>query len=111
MGSSGGLDREAVVAAYAALEAAAATVAALPYDLLTHSELLALQNRREVLARRQQVVDHQIINRLAAEADPKALGGTSLADVLATRLRISTGEARRRIKYADLLGPRRAMTG
>jgi hypothetical protein len=39
------------------------------------------------------------------------LGGTSLADVLATRLRISKGEARRRIKLAALLGPRRAITG
>jgi hypothetical protein len=56
-------------------------------------------------------VAHQIINRFAAEASPTELGGTSLADVLATRLRISKGEARRRIKLAELLGPRRAFTG
>jgi Domain of unknown function (DUF222) len=56
-------------------------------------------------------VDHQIINRLAAEADPKALGGTSLADVLSTRLRISKGEATKRIKQAELLGPQQTLTG
>jgi hypothetical protein len=56
-------------------------------------------------------VDHQIINRLAAEVDPKDLGGTSLADVLSTRLRISKQKANRRIKLAELLGPRTAITG
>jgi hypothetical protein len=52
-----------------------------------------------------------LIGSLAAEASPGALGGTSPADVLATRLRISMDEARRRIKEAELLGPRTALTG
>jgi hypothetical protein len=52
-----------------------------------------------------------MINRLAAEADPKELGGKNLADVLSTRLRISKGEATRRIKQAELLGPRRTLSG
>ena len=92
-------------------EAANAKVAGLSLDALTHTQLLDLQHRREIVSRSFPAVDHQIINRLAAEADPKALGGTSLADLLATKLGISKVEARRRIKDAELLGPRQAMTG
>ena len=92
------------MAVYDEWEAANAKVAGLSLDALTHTELLELQHRREVVVRSLPAVDHQIINRLAAEADPKALGGTSLADVLATKLRISKQEARRRIKQAELSG-------
>jgi hypothetical protein len=104
-------DREEILATYAEWESANAKVAALSLDALTRTDLLELQHRREVVARRVPAVDHQIINRLASEADPKALGGTNLGDVLSTRLRISKGEAKRRIKQAGLLGPRHAMTG
>jgi hypothetical protein len=61
--------------------------------------------------RRAPAVEHRIIGRLAAEASPTALGGTSLADVLATRLRISKGEPRRRIEDTEKLGARTALTG
>jgi hypothetical protein len=111
MSSGAVADREEILATYAEWEAANAKVAALPLDVLTDPELLELQHRREVVARSMPATDHQIINRLAAEADPKALGGTSLADVLSTRLRISKQEAKRRIKQAELLGPRQALTG
>jgi Domain of unknown function (DUF222) len=104
-------DRETVMAVYDEWEAVNAKVAALSLDALTHPELLELQHRREVVARSVPTVDHQIINRLVAEADPKALGGTNLADVLSTKLCISKGEAKRRIKHAGLLGPRQALTG
>jgi len=99
------------MAVYDEWEAANARVAALSLDVLTDCELLVLQYRREVVARSLPAVDHQIINRLAAEADPKALGGKNLADVLSTRLRISKSEAARRIKQAELLGSRQATTG
>ena len=56
------------------------------------------------------MTDHQIIALLAAQADPKALGAKNLADLLATRLRISVGDANQRIKDAKLLGPRQSMT-
>jgi Domain of unknown function (DUF222) len=111
MRSDSGSDREEILAVYDEWEAINDKVAALSLDALTDTELLDLQGRREVVARRQPVVDHQVINRLAAEADPKALGAKNLADVLATRLDISTAEAKRRIKYAELLGPRQAITG
>lgn len=104
-------DREEILATYTEWESANAKVAALSLDVLTHTELLELQHRREVVARSVPAVDHQIINRLAAEADPKALGGTSWAEVFATKLGISKGEAKKRIKRAELLGPRQALTG
>ena len=99
------------MAVYDEWEAVNARVAGLSLDTLTHTDLLELQHRREVVVRSLPAVDHQIISRLAAEADPKALGGTSLADVFSTRLRISKQDARQRIKQAELLGPRQALTG
>ena len=111
MHSDSGSDRKAGVAAFDELDAAFDKVAALSYDAPTHPELLALMNRLETLSRRLPAVDHQIINRLAAEADPKVLGGTTLADVLATRLRISEKEAGRRIEEAGDLGPRATIIG
>jgi hypothetical protein len=104
-------DGETVMAVYDEWEAANEKLAALSLDAVTHTDLLELQRRREVVARSLPATDHQIINRLVAEADPKALGGTSWADVLSTKLGISKGEARKRIKQAGLLGPRRALTG
>ena len=67
-------------------------------------------SRREVLSRRQAALEHAVINRLAAETCPGALGATSWAEVLATRLQISKGAARR-IKYAEVFGARTALTG
>jgi hypothetical protein len=110
MSSGAVTDREEILATHAEWEAVNAKVAALPLDVLTDPELLELQHRREVVVRSVPAADHQIINRLA-QADPKALGGTSLPDVLSTRLRISKQEAMRRIKHAGLLGPRQALTG
>jgi hypothetical protein len=106
-----GSDRDAVLAAYDELDAAFDEVAALSHETLTHTGLLVLLHRREVLARRHAAGEHQLIARLAAEADPKALGGKNLADLLATTLRISTKDAKSRIKDASWLGPRTAMTG
>ncbi len=111
MGCVGVADRQAIMAAYDEFEAAFEKVAALPLDALTHPDLLALMSRREVLSRRQAALEHAVINRLAAETCPGALGATSWAEVLATRLQISKGAARRRIKYAELFGARTALTG
>jgi Domain of unknown function (DUF222) len=111
MRSDSGSDRETVLAAYDELDAAFDRVLGHSLEVLTHADLLALQSRMERNLRRAPAVEHRIINRLAAEASPTELGGTSLADVLATRLRISKGEARRRIEEAQKLGPRTAMTG
>ena len=55
-------DREAVVAALDAMEAAFDKLASLSFDGLTGREMVAVLARREVLARRQPVVDHRLIN-------------------------------------------------
>ena len=107
MGSS----RESIEAAYENFEAAFETVASLSYDVLTPAEKKNLLARLEAHRRRQPAVEHPLINQLAAECSPEALGGTSWPDVLATSLRISKSEARRRIAEAADLGPRTAMSG
>jgi len=51
-----------------------------------------------------------LINQLAEQAPPEELGG-KLSHALADRLRITPGEAARRVAEAADLGPRRALTG
>jgi hypothetical protein len=111
MGSGALADRDAALAALDQLEAASTALAQLSLDGFTPAELLALLDRREILTRRQPVVDHRIYQRLRTETSPTALGATSLTKVLTGRLRISAAEARRRLDDAEVLGPRTALTG
>jgi Domain of unknown function (DUF222) len=71
---------------------------------------LRILRRLETLARRLPVPGHALLNQLAEQASPQELGGT-LSHVVADRLRISRGEANRRVAEAADLGPRRALTG
>jgi hypothetical protein len=80
---------ETVMAVYDDWEAANAKVAALSLEALSHTELLDIQDRREVVLRSLPAVDHQIINRLAAEADPKALGRYLVPDDRRTTMILS----------------------
>jgi hypothetical protein len=105
------LDRDVVTAAFGALSAAFEMFTALPVEALTNPERLAALEHLETLERRLPALRHRVINLLAEQASPTELGGTSLADVLARRLRISRAEARRRISDAEHLGPRWALTG
>lgn len=106
-----GSDREAVITAYDELDAAFDKVLELSFDAVTPTEKLNLQNRMERNLRRAPAVEHRLISSLVAEADPNSLGGTSWADVFATRLGISKSEAKKRIKRAELFGPRQSITG
>jgi hypothetical protein len=65
----------------------------------------------EALTRRQAALDQRIVGRLAAECPPAQLGAKNLGEALSARLRISRGDARRRIAEAGVLAPRTAMTG
>jgi hypothetical protein len=58
MSSGAPADREEILATYADWEAANQKVAELSLDALTHTELLDLQHRREVVARSLPAVDH-----------------------------------------------------
>ncbi|OBK73745.1 HNH endonuclease signature motif containing protein [Mycobacterium sp. 1274761.0] len=106
-----GSTREDIEAAYATLDAALAAVAALSYDALTVTEKKNLLVRLESHRRRTPSAQHPLINQLAAEGASNVLGATCLVDALATALRISRAEAKRRIAEADDLGPRTALSG
>ncbi|OHT78450.1 HNH endonuclease signature motif containing protein, partial [Mycobacteroides saopaulense] len=78
---------------------------------LTGGEALAVVARLEVVQRRLAWRGLGLIPAVAGQASPVQLGGTSYADVVSRRLHISKGAARRRIADAELLAPRRALTG
>ena len=105
------MSSDRVAAALDLIEQGYAMLATESFETQTHPELLAVQRRLETVVWKQPAITHKVIARLAAEASPAELGGKNLADVLATKLRISTDDAHRRIKAASSLGPRSAMTG
>ena len=110
MGSGGVVDREAITAAFDALDAAVDKVAGLDFDALATPDWLALLERCERVRRRIPAVEHPLINSLARQATPEELGGT-LWHALAEWTLISRAEASRRIREAADLGPRRGLTG
>jgi Domain of unknown function (DUF222) len=104
-------DRDTVLAALDAVDAALDSLTSACLDAFTPPELLKLLDRLEVASRRVPAVDHRVIQRLRVEASPRDLGATSWGKVLSERLRVSSGEAGRRVKDAEQLGPRTAITG
>jgi len=64
----------------------------------------------ERLVRRLPTMQHRLVNALA-EIPAAELGESSVAAALSTLLRISRKEANRRVRDANQLGPRTAMTG
>ncbi len=107
MSSSAIVDRESVVAAFDALDADVDAIAALGFETLTTPELLGLLERLERVRRVLPAVEHGLITQVREQAAPVELGG-SLAHGLANRLRITRGEASRRISEAADLGEPRA---
>ncbi|CAJ1584553.1 HNH endonuclease signature motif containing protein [[Mycobacterium] wendilense] len=104
-------DRQRVLACLDALESAHRTLESCSLDGFSHEELVKILARRETLAWRSPVIDQRILARLTAEANPGEFGAASLTGVLSERLRISRGDAGRRIKEAADLGPRPTLTG
>jgi len=101
----------AAQAAVERLRAARDEVTELSLDALTVRELLNLLGELETDRRRQPTAEHRLIQALRNRCEPADIGAKNWASALATALRISDEEARRRIKNAELLGPRQAMTG
>jgi hypothetical protein len=89
-----------IIAALDAAEASYRKLASLPLEALTRPEKEDLLKRLEVLEKKLTAFDCRLIGQLITEADPAQLGGASWADVLSRRLRISPGEAQRRIADA-----------
>src|SRR5271165_2717018 len=101
---------EGAARAFDALDAALDTIAALQFDALTIPQHFRALERLERARRRMPFPEHQIINQISQQATPAEIGG-ALPKVLANRLRITKGEASRRIKDAELLGVRTTLTG
>ena len=104
-------DRDEFIEAVDGLgEAMARCVKLRTPGVLTGRDCLALLKATEIVSRRLPALQHDLINRLGAQAGPTELGGT-LAHALADRLRIGRGEARRRIGEAADLGSRTSLIG
>jgi hypothetical protein len=95
---------DAIIAGVAALQGAS-------IGELSHREIVAELSRLTTVAWTLPSVEHRLLNRLVGETEPHALGARSWPDVVATALRVSTADARRRVKDARHLGPRQAMSG
>ncbi|MEH3140882.1 MAG: HNH endonuclease signature motif containing protein [Mycobacterium kyogaense] len=80
-------------------------------DSLSHRELVALMAEVTAFVRSVPALEHQILNRLTTETEPRRLGEASWKKVLTTTLRVSDKEAKRRLADAAALGPRQALTG
>lgn len=106
----GSIDREDIVADYAAVSDAVSRILGHSYDGLTTQERLTYLESLEREMRRLPAACHELINQIEGQATPTELGGT-FAHVLADRLRITRGEANRSITDARALGTRRALTG
>ncbi|BBX97273.1 hypothetical protein MLAC_25670 [Mycobacterium lacus] len=68
------MDREAITAAFDALDAAVDGVVGLRFDALSTREWLTLLERVERVRRRLPVPEHQLINNLARQATTEELG-------------------------------------
>ena len=105
------MSAEAVQATVAALRTAHDELAAAPIDALTKSELIDALDELETLTCQLPSQSHRMLARLQAETTAKDMGAKSWRDVLATRWRISTSEAGRRLDEAATLAPRRTLSG
>ncbi|WP_018601625.1 HNH endonuclease signature motif containing protein [Mycobacterium sp. 155] len=105
------VDRETVLAVFDEYDTVCEKLAALTFAAMTLPELLELQSRREIHARRAPAVDHRLLAEAQTRTTAREIGAKNWAEVLAIRLRISRTDATRRIADAALLGPRTATTG
>jgi Domain of unknown function (DUF222) len=92
--------RELIVAALDAAEASYRDLASLPLEALTRPEKQELLMRLADIDKKMVALDRRLIGQLIAQGDPAMFGVSSWADVLSRRLRISRGEAQRRIAEA-----------
>ena len=97
--------REEIEEDFDALHAAVSRIVGHAFEVLTTPERLALLERLEHETRRLAVPRHALINQIGEQSNSTELGGT-LPTVLADRLRITRGEARRRVAEAADLGQR-----
>jgi len=93
-------DRDRIIAALYACDTSYRELASLPLEVLSRAEKQELLKRLEEFGKKMTALDRRLIGRLITEADPAQFGCSSWADLLSQRLRISPGEAQRRIAEA-----------
>jgi len=93
-------DKDRIVAALDAVDASYRKLASLPLEALSRREKTELLKRLGEIDKMVAVLDRRLIGQLITEGDPAMFGAASWADVLSRRLRISPGEAQRRIAEA-----------
>ncbi|MEX1210878.1 MAG: HNH endonuclease signature motif containing protein [Candidatus Nanopelagicales bacterium] len=98
-----------VAEAFTALDAAVEAVGGLDWDCLPARERLEALGRLETVRRRQTASSHDIAGSLDRHDDGDI--GAILHKVIADVLRVSLGEARRRLRDARQLCPRTTLTG
>jgi hypothetical protein len=96
MGSS----KQQIVAALDAAEASYLALSVLPLEALTRPEKTELLKRLGDIDKKMVALDRRLIGQLISQGDPTMFGASSWADVLSRRLRISRGEAQKRIAEA-----------
>jgi hypothetical protein len=89
-----------VFAAFDALDDAWRRIAAQPIHTLHPADRRALFIRHEATVKKGVELQRQILAGLLAGPPPVEFAGASWAEVLARRLRISVGEAQRRVDEA-----------
>jgi hypothetical protein len=111
MSTGAASDRDEIRSALTRWEQSQSEMAGLSFTAFTAPEVVAIQSRLEKGYRGQPAVDHKLIQQLTSQSTPTEMGANTWPEALSEGLRISTGEAKRRIKHAELLGPRAALTG
>jgi len=97
--------REQIMDAMDTVDALSNRLAALPVAGMSRADAQAALIRLSGLREQVQEVERRMIGRLVASGTPSQFGARTWADVLAQRLRISPGDAQRRIAEAVSGGP------
>jgi hypothetical protein len=92
---------EKIFAALDAADVAWQALAGLPIHTLRPSDQRALLIRLDTMEKKLTALQRRLLGSLVAGPTPVEFAGAPWAEVLARRLRISVGEAQRRIAEAD----------
>jgi hypothetical protein len=88
--------KDQIIGALEAVESGYRELSVLPLEALSRADRYALLERLETFDKASAGLSRRLIGRLLAEADP-----ASPAGALARRLRISPGDAQRRVAEAE----------
>ena len=115
MSSLADLVRERVCAELAVIDAAQARLRGLSTDLVGNAFRIEMAGRLETQDRVTRGLSYRVFGELAdppdGPDDPGLPPGVKVIDLLRSRLHITAGEVRRRMKVAARIRPRRSLTG